>query len=171
MAIGYRRLSCWLVAMPLLAAAAMPTPYTVPPYGYGTWLCCRAGLPTYLIFGIWLSYLPLRMRIATWNLERVRPGAGVRSQRIRDAIAGIDPDVWVLTESHADFVPAPGYVRHAVSAEAPDRGGGERWVVIWARDGVDAQPLAVTGEPERAAAVQINRPDCAPLLVFGTVLP
>jgi endonuclease/exonuclease/phosphatase family metal-dependent hydrolase len=121
--------------------------------------------------GVGLSYLLCRMRIATWNLERVRPGAGVRSQRIRDAIAGIDPDVWVLTESHADFVPAPGYVRHAVSVDAPDPGGGERWVVIWLRAGVDAQPLAVTGEPERSAAVQINRPDRAPLLVFRTVLP
>ena len=121
--------------------------------------------------GVGPSYLLCRMRIATWNLERVRPGTGVRSQRIRDAIAGIDPDVWVLTESHADFVPAPDYVRHAVSAEAPDRGGGERWVVIWVRAGVDVLPLGVTGEPERAAAVQINRADRAPLLVFGTVLP
>ena len=111
------------------------------------------------------------MRIATWNLERVRPGVGVRFQRIRDAIAGINPDVWVLTESHADFVPAPGYVRHSVSAEAPDRGVGERWVVIWVRVGVDALPLAVVGEPERAAAVRINRADHSPLLVFGTVLP
>jgi len=54
-AIGYRWLSCWLVAMPLLAAVAVPTPYTVLPYGGGTWLCCRAGLLPYLIFGIWLS--------------------------------------------------------------------------------------------------------------------
>ncbi len=77
----------------------------------------------------------------------------------------------MLTESHADFVLAPGYVRHAISVDAPDRGGGERVVVIWVRAAVDAQPLAVTGEPERSAAVQINRPDCAPLFVFGTVLP
>jgi hypothetical protein len=59
------------------------------------------------------------MRIATWNLQRVRPGVGVRSQRFRDAISSIDPDVWVLTESHADFVPASGYVRHAMSADLP----------------------------------------------------
>jgi endonuclease/exonuclease/phosphatase family metal-dependent hydrolase len=111
------------------------------------------------------------MRIATWNLQCVRPGVGVRSQRFRDAISSIAPDVWVLTESHADFVPASGYVRHAMSAEAPDRGGGERWVVIWVRAGVDALPLVVTGEPERAAAVQINRSSSEPLLVFGTVLP
>ena len=111
------------------------------------------------------------MRVATWNLEHVRPGNGVRTQRIRDAIAGIAPDVWVLTESHPDFVPAPGYVRHAVSAEAPDRRNGCRWVVIWVRAGVDALPLVVTGEPERMAAIQVHRGASQPLLVFGTVLP
>jgi endonuclease/exonuclease/phosphatase family metal-dependent hydrolase len=111
------------------------------------------------------------MRVATWNLEHVRPGNGARTQRIRDAIDGIAADVWVLTESHPDFVPAPGYVRHAVSAEAPDRRSGGRWVVIWVRTGVDASPLAVTSEPERMAAIQVHRGTRRPLLVFGTVLP
>jgi endonuclease/exonuclease/phosphatase family metal-dependent hydrolase len=111
------------------------------------------------------------MRVATWNVEHVRPGNGVRSQRIRAAIADIAPDVWVLTESHPDFVPASGYVRHAVSAEAPDRRKGGRWVVIWVREGMDVLPLTVTSEPERMAAIQINRAGRGPLLVFGTVLP
>jgi endonuclease/exonuclease/phosphatase family metal-dependent hydrolase len=111
------------------------------------------------------------MRVATWNLENVRPGDGARSQRFRNAIAEIAADVWVLTESHPDFVPATGYVRHAVSAEAPDRVGGGRWVVIWVRAEIAALPLAVVAEPERSAAVQVNRADGRPLLVFGTVLP
>jgi hypothetical protein len=111
------------------------------------------------------------MKIATWNLEGVRPGFGARSQRFRDAIAPIDPDVWVLTESHPDFVPAGGYARIAVSAEAPDRVRGGRWVVIWARTGLAATALALTEEPDRAAAVLVRRPVGRPLVLFGAVLP
>jgi endonuclease/exonuclease/phosphatase family metal-dependent hydrolase len=44
-------------------------------------------------------------------------------------------------------------------------------VVIWVRSNVDAAPITVLGEPERAAAVRINRPGRYPLFVFGTVLP
>jgi endonuclease/exonuclease/phosphatase family metal-dependent hydrolase len=111
------------------------------------------------------------MRVATWNLQCARPGYGARSQRLQAALAAVAPDVWVLTESHPDFVPAPGYVRRAVSAEAPDRSGGGRWVVIWARTEIAAEPLAVAREPERAAAVRIRRPGGRELVVFGTVLP
>lgn len=44
------------------------------------------------------------MRVATWNLRCVRPGAGSRSERLRAALDAIAPDIWVLTEAHPDFV-------------------------------------------------------------------
>jgi len=111
------------------------------------------------------------MRVATWNLQCVRPGTGARSARIRDALASVAADVLVLTESHPEFVPATGYVRRAVSAEAPDRERGGRWVVIWTRAEISCEPLEVRGEPERTAGIRVERTGARPILIFGTVLP
>jgi hypothetical protein len=111
------------------------------------------------------------MKFATWNLERVRPGVGVRSERIRGAIASVDADVWILTETHSRFELPDPFVGVAASAPAVDRKDGEQWVSIWARRELGAQPLAVTGEPGRSAALLIPRSRGDALLVFGTVLP
>ena len=111
------------------------------------------------------------MKIATWNLDCVRPGLGARSVRIRESLGRVDADVWVLTESHPDFFPAPGYARIAVSTEAPDRVKGGRWVNIWVRQGIESEALVLTGEPERAAGVRIITQAGRSVFVFGTVLP
>jgi len=111
------------------------------------------------------------MKIATWNLDCVRPGVGARSARIREALGQVDADVWVLTESHPEFAPADQYERIAVSAPAPDRVNGGCWVAIWVRQGIPAEALVLTGEPERAAGVRIARQAGQSLFVFGTVLP
>ena len=81
------------------------------------------------------------MKIATWNLDRVRPGLGARSARIREALGHIDADVWVLTESHPQFAPAAEYRHISMSAQAPDRVHGGCWVTIWVRDGIPADAL------------------------------
>lgn len=111
------------------------------------------------------------MKIATWNLDCVLPGVGARSARIREALGLIDADVWVLTESHPEFVPGAEYRRIALSTQAPDRVQGGCWVVIWVRDGMPAEALVITGEPERAAGVRIARAGDRSIVVFGTVLP
>ena len=111
------------------------------------------------------------LRIATWNLECVRPGHGARSRRIRQAITQVDADVWVLTESHPAFVPAAGYELAAISAPAPDRVAGGRWVAVWVRHGTHVEPFAVSGEPERCAAVVVRCKPAFDVVVFGTVLP
>ena len=67
------------------------------------------------------------MKIATWNLERVRPKS---AQLIRDVIASIPADVWVLTETHADFALPEPYTPVASSFGAPDRTHGQQWVSI-----------------------------------------
>jgi hypothetical protein len=53
------------------------------------------------------------LKIATWNVERPRPGGGARTSRIRDAIALVAADVLVLTETHVDFgrLPSPAALR------------------------------------------------------------
>jgi hypothetical protein len=112
------------------------------------------------------------LTVATWNLEDVRSRRSVRTDRIHAAMAKIDPDVWVLTESHEDFRPGAGYARIAMSCEnAQDRCKGGRWVVIWTRGGMGAQPLTLHGEPERSAGMQVEWAGARPLAVFGTVLP
>lgn len=119
------------------------------------------------------------LTVATWNLDYGR-GITARSflnrLHLRDAMQAVDADIWVLTESHTDLQPAPGYVRVAMSAQADDRPENGRWVAIWARDGVDVDSVALNGGPEhfeqeRSAAVLLRRTFAQPLLIFGTVLP
>ncbi|MBL9094689.1 MAG: endonuclease/exonuclease/phosphatase family protein [Planctomycetaceae bacterium] len=107
------------------------------------------------------------MRVATWNLARCR-AASVRAARLRDWMARIDADVWVLTETYCDLSPEPAYTLIAHSASAPDRDSrdGEVWVAIWSR--LTAEPIDLTADQERVAAVRIVSSD---VIVVGTVLP
>jgi endonuclease/exonuclease/phosphatase family metal-dependent hydrolase len=111
------------------------------------------------------------MKIATWNLERVRPGVGARTERIRAALATIPADVWVLTETHSKFQLPEAYEQVASSSTATDRGPGEQWVSIWVRRSLHAVTKEVRGEPDRSAAVLVARKTGRDLVVFGTVLP
>lgn len=111
------------------------------------------------------------MRIATWNVDCVRPGTGARSDRIRQAIVPIDPDIWILTESHPEFSPGAGYELITHSAAAEDRQRGGCWVAIWTKRGSSATPLPLGGEAERSAAIRLVRPDGRAILIFGSVLP
>ncbi len=78
----------------------------------------------------------------------------------------VDADVWVLTETHAEFSPGPDFCLLAYSADAPDRNSksGECWVAIWSRLG--GHSVQLTADRERVAAAKIN--GC---VVVGTVLP
>jgi hypothetical protein len=107
------------------------------------------------------------MRVATWNLDRCRPGPSARAARLSELMAGIDADVWVLTETHRGFSPGPGHQLVAHSADAPDRdvSRGECWVAVWSR--LPAEPLAVTADRERMTAARVG----GWMAVVGTVLP
>lgn len=111
------------------------------------------------------------MKIATWNVDRACPGNGARAGRIRRAIAEIEADVWVLTETHPDFTPGEGFARAAVSAGAPDREGTECWVAIWVRRDLASKDLTLSGQPERSAASLLSGTNGSPVIVFGSVLP
>ncbi len=114
---------------------------------------------------------PHSIRIATWNLQCVRPGTGARTARISSAIAKVDTDVWVLTETHEHFSPGERYKEVAYSIPASDRKDGERWVAIWVLRDLDAVKLKIAGEPGRSAAARISLGEGRHLIVFGTVLP
>ena len=111
------------------------------------------------------------MKIATWNVERARPGTGARTSRIREAISSIPADVWVLTETHSKFQLSDAYELVASSSAAADRGPGENWVSIWVRRSLHATHRDVNGEPDRSASVLVPGYTKRDLLVFGTVLP
>jgi endonuclease/exonuclease/phosphatase family metal-dependent hydrolase len=107
------------------------------------------------------------MRIATWNLARCRPGSSARAVRLAELMAEIAADVWVLTETHRDFLPGPAYRLAAHSADASDRvgGRGECWVAIWSR--LPAERVTLSGDLERVAAARVG----GSVVVVGTVLP
>jgi hypothetical protein len=108
------------------------------------------------------------MRIATWNLDRCRPGS-VRATRIIDAMTRVAADVWVLTESYRDFTPGIGYRLVSSSIDAPDRdaAAGECWVAIWSRLASLSGPVELNNDLERVAAARGE----GPTIVVGAVLP
>jgi hypothetical protein len=111
------------------------------------------------------------VRIATWNLNRARPGHGKRTSALLDHMTTVSADVWVLTETFRDLQPRGGYSLIASSSDATDRDAavGECWVAIWSR--VAATPVALEADPERTAAARLQPVGGAPLIVVGTVLP
>ncbi len=109
------------------------------------------------------------MKIATWNLERVRPQTP-QAQRQQAWFDRIDADIWVLTETHRAISPGAGY--RSVSSSGPDdyaAAEGERWVQIWVRDGA-IRPIPTT-DAIRTACALVNLAEDWPCLIYGTVLP
>jgi endonuclease/exonuclease/phosphatase family metal-dependent hydrolase len=111
------------------------------------------------------------MKIATWNLNHVRPGSSERTRRIHAAIDGVGADVWVLTETHSLFSPGNHFKEISLSSLAGDRPVGELWVTIWVRREIVASQVQVAGEPQRSAAVRLAIGKNRHIVVFGTVLP
>ena len=111
------------------------------------------------------------VKIATWNVAYgVSP---TRNARIRQTMAGIDADVWVLTETHDMLRPPSGSNWEGVTSEQRPRQAKQvvddsRWVTIWSRLPV-LERLSPAYDPKRTAAV-VETP-FGKLLVFGTVLP
>ena len=113
------------------------------------------------------------MRIATWNLESLRRLTPERDAAFRQAMANVDADVWVLTETWNDFPPLLGYQLVAQSSEATDlkRWPNRCWVSIWARVSLAAYALQVHSQPDRLACGRFEMPGRRDIVVIGTVLP
>ena len=112
------------------------------------------------------------MKIATWNLDHIRPGSSERTKKIRSVIEGVGADVWVLTETHSLFSPGNHFEDISFSSLAGDRPIGELWVAIWVSRETVASRVQIAGEPDRSAAVRLALgPNNRHIVVFGTVLP
>lgn len=124
------------------------------------------------------------MRIATWNLMRPGLPDSPRGQAIMEQITTMAADIWVLTETRADFAP-PAYAAVASPAH-PQMREHERAVIIWSRWPLHVVPV-FQDLPETedlptapsyathsratapAACALIETPD-GPLLVYGTII-
>ena len=111
-----------------------------------------------------------RLRIATWNVERVSLRSWLKLPRILSQIQAVDADVWVLTESRAAFPVAAThpFVKHAPAHPARRPDPDERWVSIWSR-----YPLADAGieaSPRGTVAALVDSP-VGEIAVYGTVVP
>lgn len=110
------------------------------------------------------------MKIATWNLARCRPSQSARATWLRDQMAQIPTDIWVLTETYRDFSPRSDFELISSSNDAPDRdtARGECWVAMWAR--LPATQVDLSADLERCAAIRLMSP-AAGAVIVGTVLP
>jgi endonuclease/exonuclease/phosphatase family metal-dependent hydrolase len=111
------------------------------------------------------------MRIATWNLDRAKPRPGARLSALKEAMAEVAADIWVLTETWLSLSPGPEYALVAQSENASDRDAaeGEVWCAVWSR--LPGAAVRLSAEPDRTAAAQLTRDDGSRVLVYGTVLP
>lgn len=111
------------------------------------------------------------MKIATWNLESLNKLRPSREAAFREAMAAIDADVWILTETWVGFSPGEGYRLVAESYAAkdletqPDR----CWAAIWSR--WDAEIQTVKGQSDRMACGRFKNSGHQDVVVVGTVLP
>jgi hypothetical protein len=96
--------------------------------------------------------------------------SGARTSALLAHMAAIDADVWVLTETRTSLAPGSAFERIAASADAPDRGEGERWTTVWVRGGIHGEQIAAS-DPERTACARLHLPEGDTLYIYGTVLP
>jgi endonuclease/exonuclease/phosphatase family metal-dependent hydrolase len=127
------------------------------------------------------------LTVATWNLQRVRPGANERVEVMRNQMESIGADVWVLTETSESVTP-PGhtYVVSSPWAGAP-YAADERGVMIWSRRPlrqVQALPFLSTARSEPAdhlsyalisqdmapVACALAETPVGPVLIYGTII-
>jgi hypothetical protein len=109
------------------------------------------------------------MRIATWNVERPKPGGWKIAPAQRRRMAAVNADIWVLTETHVDHIPGDNFTQLHTPPLVERRPIDERWVGIWSR-----HPMTpITDPPPRARgtlAVLAGTP-AGDIVVYGCVIP
>ena len=113
------------------------------------------------------------MRIATWNVESLRKLTPEREAAFQKAMAGVNADVWVLTETWTTFSPGTGYQLLTQSQKAADRNrwSDRCWVSIWAKSTLLGTWQENRLQPDRMACCRIEMPSQQNIVVVGTVLP
>jgi endonuclease/exonuclease/phosphatase family metal-dependent hydrolase len=110
------------------------------------------------------------IRIGTWNVQYAYQS---RLAALADKLAEFEADIWILTETHDDLVPAGcKYFVHAAARPAISSfvRSGSRWVSIWSKFPVRDVTLPCM-DRERSVAGLIDQGSAGTLAVYGTVLP
>ena len=109
------------------------------------------------------------MKIGNWNVQRAIPSQN-RVCSIRNQLAAIDADIWILTETHELVGPKGGY--SSVMSGEPDRTSkpGEHWAGIWSRNPIKHLPSFVS-DAARCTAAHIEHPELGEIVVYAMVLP
>lgn len=112
----------------------------------------------------------MKLRIATWNIERPRTGRSEKINALVERMKSVEADIWILTESHEDV--SPGSEFKCVATTRIDNplthSPGENRTSIWSR--LPITEGVATFDKETAVCVNINTP-LGPMLVYGTVIP
>src|SRR5579871_312771 len=113
------------------------------------------------------------MRIATWNVESLRRLTPEREAAFHKAMAEVNADVWVLTETWTTFSPGTGYKLLSQSTKAADlnRWPDRCWVSIWAKSPLLGTSQETRKQPDRLACCRIQMSSQQNIVVVGTVLP
>jgi hypothetical protein len=109
------------------------------------------------------------VRVATWNVERVKPKGWKIAPAQRQRMADVDADIWILTETHVDHGPGATYCGIHTPPITERRPADERWVGIWSR-----YPNAPIAEPEprgRGTLAALIDTPIGELVVYGCVIP
>ncbi len=83
-------------------------------------------------------------------------------------MALVDADIWILTETHVDHSPGPGYDGVHTPAIPDRRPADERWVGIWSR-----YPIAPITDPRprgRGTAAALVSTPTGDIVVYGCVI-
>lgn len=108
------------------------------------------------------------MKIATWNVDQPKAGGWVKD-RIRQVIATIGADLWILTEttSAIDLGQSHPYwaATTPISSRPPQI---HHSAVIWST--WQLQPVQIEAPPTRAVCALGQTPG-GPLLVYGAIIP
>ncbi|MGJ8649505.1 MAG: endonuclease/exonuclease/phosphatase family protein [Opitutaceae bacterium] len=112
----------------------------------------------------------MEFRIANWNIERPQADQTEKISALIAHMQCVDADIWILTESNRQVVPAPGY--HSQHSGQPDRpsGDGEVWCSIWSRYELEDLNTYVS-DPARCTAARLQHPTMGGILVYGLILP
>ena len=111
----------------------------------------------------------MRLRVAAWNLERVSSRSWRKLPAQREAMARVDADIWVLTETRTSVSPVEGFrALHCPRRTSRHHAEDERTVNIWSRwaiEPTDLEPRA-RGEVSGVVATPAGQ-----LTVCGSVIP
>jgi len=112
----------------------------------------------------------MKLRIATWNLERPRSDQAEKLAMLEAKMESIHADIWILTETHAGAKPGQGFSCVATKTIHNGRAhtAGEKRVTIWSRLSILSE--IPTHDQETAVCSQISTP-AGNILVYGTIIP